>query len=100
MVDEQQEEELADWWREHPGMYDKSSETYRRKTKKDKLIAEKAQEMGVRGFNAGMLAGWMKGRRTMCGKEEKAKGSLGLLPQSSPLSSDGSSTHSSSCDLT
>ena len=38
MLDELQEEELADWWREHPGLYDKINKTYRRKAKKDKLI--------------------------------------------------------------
>ena len=31
MLDEEQEEELADWWREYPGLYDKSNEMYRRK---------------------------------------------------------------------
>ena len=46
MLDEHQEDR-ADWWREHPGLYDKSNETYRRKTKKDKLIPEKAQVIVV-----------------------------------------------------
>ena len=41
MLDEEQEE-LAGWWRENPGLCDKSNETYRRKVKKDWLIAEKA----------------------------------------------------------
>ena len=81
MLDEQQEEDLADWWREHLGLYDKSNETYRRKAKKDRLIADKTQEMGVRGFDAKMLAGWMKSMRTMYGKEEKkAKGKSGAAP--------------------
>ena len=80
MLDEQHEEELADWWREHPGLYEKSNETFRRKTKKDKLIAKKTQAMGVRRFDAGMLAGWMKSMRTMHGKEEKAKGKSGAAP--------------------
>ena len=35
MLNENQEEDLADWWRDHPGLYDKSNETYRRKAKKD-----------------------------------------------------------------
>ena len=100
MLDEQQEEDLADWWREHPGLYDKSNETYRRKTKKAKLIAEKAQVMGVRSFDAAMLAGWMKSMRTMYGKEEKAKGKSGAAPLSSPLGSTGWWTPSSFCDLT
>ena len=55
MLDEHQEKELADWWRECPGLYDKSNETYRRKVKKDRLIADKAEEIGVRGFDARML---------------------------------------------
>ena len=81
MLDKQQEEELADWWRECPGLYDKSNETYRRTTKKDKLIAEEVQEMAVQGFDAGMLAGWMKSMRIMYGKEEKkAKGKSGAAP--------------------
>ena len=46
MLDEEQEEELADWWRDNPGLYDKSNETYRRKAHKDKLIADKAAHMG------------------------------------------------------
>ena len=101
MLDEQQEEELADWWREHPGLYDKSNETYRRKTKKDKLIAEKPRVMGVQGFDAAMLAGWMKSIRTMYGKEEKRpRGSLGLLTLSSTLGSAGWWTASNFCDLT
>ena len=34
--------------------------------------------MGVRGFNAKMLAGWMKSTRTKYGKEKKkAKGKSG-----------------------
>ena len=60
MLNEHQEEELADWWGEHLGLYDKSNEMYRRKVKKDRLIADKAEEMGMQGFNAKMLAGWMK----------------------------------------
>ena len=75
MLDEEQEEELADWWMEQPGIYDKSNETYRRKAKKDRLIAENAEVMGVPGFDVVMLVGWMKSMRTMYGKEEKkAKG--------------------------
>ena len=81
VLDENQEAELADWWRDHPGLYDKSNNTYRRKEKTDRLIAEKAREMGVWGFNAKMLAGWMKGMRNMYGKEEeKAKGKSGAAP--------------------
>ena len=42
------------------------------------LIAEKAREMGVRGFHAKLLAGWMKSMRTMYGKDKnKAKGKSG-----------------------
>ena len=101
MLNEHQEEELADWWRKHPGLYNKSNESYRRKAKKDRLIADKADEMGVWGFNAKMLAGWMKSMRTMYGKEEKkAKGKSGTAPPSSPLGSDGSSRPSISCNLT
>ena len=81
MLNEHQEEELADWWRDHLGLYDKGNEMYRRKEKKDRLIAEKAREMGVRGFDAKMLAGWMKSMRTMYDKEEKkAKGKSGAAP--------------------
>ena len=37
--------------------------------------------LGVRGFDAKMLAGWMKSMRTMYGKEEKkAKGKSGAAP--------------------
>ena len=60
MLNENQEAELANWWRDHPGLYDKSNNMYRRKEKNDRLIAEKAKEMGVWGFDAKMLAG---GRR-------------------------------------
>ena len=49
MLDEEQEEELADWWRDNPGLYDKSNETYRKKARKNKLIADKTACMGVRG---------------------------------------------------
>ena len=81
MLNEHQEEELAEGWREHPGLYDKSNKTYRRKLKKDRLIADKAEEMGVRDFDAKMLAGWMKSMRTKYGKEEKkAKGESGAAP--------------------
>ena len=78
ILNEHQLEELADWWRVHPGLYDKSNKAYRRKEKKDRLIADKAREMGVLGFDAKMLAGWMKSMRNMYGKEEKkAKGKSG-----------------------
>ena len=81
MLNDDQEEELADCWWDHPGLYDKGNETYRRKEKKDRLIADKAREMGVRGFDAKMLAGWMKSMRTMYGKKEKkAKGKSGAAP--------------------
>ena len=53
---------------------------YRWTAKKDRLIANKADEMGVRGFDAKMLAGWMKSVRTMYGKEEKAKRKSGAAP--------------------
>ena len=76
MFDENQKAELADWWREHPGLYD----MYRRKEKKDSLIAEKAREMWVWGFDFKMLAGWMKSMRTMYGREEKAKGKSVAAP--------------------
>ena len=45
-----------------------------------KPIAKKAQAMGVRGFDAAMLAGWMKSMKTMYGKEEKAQGKSGAAP--------------------
>ena len=80
ILDEKQEEELADWWRDNPGLCDKSNETYRRKARKDKLIVYKAAHMGVRGFDAAMLAGWVKSMQTMYGKEEKYKGKSGAAP--------------------
>ena len=49
MLDEEQEEELAEWWRDNTGLYDKSIETYSRKDRKDKLIADKAAHMGGEG---------------------------------------------------
>ena len=52
MLNKNQEEELEEWWRDHLGLYDKSNETYRRKEKKDRLIADTAREMGVWGFHA------------------------------------------------
>ena len=57
MLDENQEAELADWWKEHLGLYDKSNETYRRKEKRDRLIAEKAREMGCRASMPRCLLG-------------------------------------------
>ena len=42
ILDEDQEEGVADWWRDIPGLYDKSIETYHRKARKEKLIADKA----------------------------------------------------------
>ena len=76
MLDEEQEEELADWWRDNQGLYDKSNKTYRRKARKDKMIADKATCMGVRGFDAAMQS-----MRTMYGKEEKkSKGKSGAAP--------------------
>ena len=83
MLDEEQEEEPSDWWRDNPGLYNKSNETYQRKAHKDKLIADKAARMGVRGFDAAMLAGWMKSMKTIIlyGKEEKkSKGKSGAAP--------------------
>ena len=71
MLAEGQEEELADWWRDNPGLYDKSVDIYCRKGRKDKLIADKAASMGMRGFDTGMLMGWMKSMQTMYSKEEK-----------------------------
>ena len=59
MLDEEQEEDLAELWRDNQVLYDKSNETYRKKACKDKLIDDKAARMGVRGFDAAMLAGWM-----------------------------------------
>ena len=83
MLNEHQEEELAEWWREHPGLYGKSNETYRRKAKKDRLIAaDKAEKMRVQGFDARMLAGWMKGMRTMYGKEDKLTSRQPSIPSS------------------
>ena len=73
--------ELADWWKDNPRLYDKSFDTYQRKGRKDKLIADKAASLGVRGFDAGMLMGWMKSMRTMYSKEEKkSKGKSGAAP--------------------
>ena len=60
MLNTNQEEDLADWWKDHLGLYNKSNKTCRRKENKDRLIAEKAWEMGVRGFDGKMLAGRMK----------------------------------------
>ena len=59
------------------GLYDKSCAIYRYKSKKNKLIADKAASIGVRGFDATMLHGWMKSMRTMYGKEKKSKGKSG-----------------------
>ena len=45
------------------------------------MIAEKADEMGVLGFDARMLDRWMKSTRTIYGKEEKkAKEKSGAAP--------------------
>ena len=98
MLDEDQEEELADWWRDNPGLYDKSVETYLRKSRKDKLIANKAASMGVSGLHAAMLSGWMKSMRTMYDKEEKkSKGKSGAAPRIlTVLAKNGSSTLSAS----
>ena len=74
MLNEHQEEELVEWWREHLSLYDKSNKTYRRKANKDRMIADKSEEIGVWVFNAKMLAGWTKSMRMMYGKEKKAKG--------------------------
>ena len=46
MLIEHQEEELANWWRDNPGLYNKSINTYHRKGRNDKLIADKAASMG------------------------------------------------------
>ena len=51
IFDETQEADLAEWWRDHPGLYDKSNDMYRMKEKEDRLIAEKARGMGVPGFD-------------------------------------------------
>ena len=80
MFDEEQEENLADWWKERPGLYDKSNKPYLRKAKKDRVIATKAEVMGVQGFDVAILARWMKSMRKMYGKEEKAKGKSGAAP--------------------
>ena len=77
MCNDHQEEELAECWRVHLGLYNKSKEMYRRKAKKDRLIADKTKEMG---FDAKILAGWMKSMRTMYGKEKKVKGKSGAAP--------------------
>ena len=71
ILDEEEEEELAEWWRENPGLYDKSNETYRRKAKKDQLIVEEAARMGVQGSDAAMLAGWIKSMRTIYRKRRR-----------------------------
>ena len=42
---------------------------------------------------------WMDEEQCMA-RRRRPRGSLGLLPLSSPLGSDGSLRHSSSCDLT
>ena len=72
---------------------------HRRKEKNHRVIAEKAREMGVPGFDAKVLAGWMKSMRTMLGKEQKKAKGKSARP-SSPLGSNGSSTPSNSCALT
>ena len=43
-----QEEELADWWRDNMGWYTKGNEMYRRKEKKDRLIADKTRRWGCK----------------------------------------------------
>ena len=97
MLDEEQEEELADWWRDNPGLYDKSNKTYQRKACKGKLIGDKAAHMGVRGFDAAILASWMKSMRTIIARKRRSpKGRVVLLPLSSPHGNAGSSIPSPS----
>ena len=75
MLNETQEEDLSDWCSDNPGLYNKSCAIYCYKAKKNKLIADKAASMEVRGFDATMLHVWMKSMRTMYGKvEKKSKG--------------------------
>ena len=98
MLDEDQEEELADWWRDNPGLYDKCVETYRRNATKDKLIAEQACIHGCEGVRCRHAIGlheehadhvWQRKRRN-------PRGRMVLLPLSSPFSKSGSSTPSAS----
>ena len=93
MLDDTQEEDLAEWWRDSPGLYEKSCTLYHHRAKKNKLIADKAASMGVMDFDATMLHGWMKSMHTMYDKEE-------LAPLSSRLVSSGWWIPSSSSILT
>lgn len=50
-LDSDQEEELVEWYISHPEMYDHNNKNYKRSDKKNKLLQEKAKEMGLMGKN-------------------------------------------------
>ncbi|XP_060758189.1 uncharacterized protein LOC132868911 isoform X3 [Neoarius graeffei] len=60
-LDSDQEEELVEWYISHPEMYDHNNKNYKRSDKKNKLLQEKAKEMGLMVRD---IVTWFKTQRT------------------------------------
>jgi hypothetical protein len=70
-----EEDELAEWVREHPDLYDKSSKVYKDIEKRRRLWRLKAEEMGV---DVTSLMSWYENMRTRYVKLVKTKSGDGI----------------------
>ena len=64
-LDPEQEEDVADWLKDHPALYDKKHVDFKKKEKKDYLFQQKADQLKIPML---VLKKWFESRRTDYGK--------------------------------
>ena len=67
---DQQEKDIAEWFRDNPILYEKSANTNKIRDKKRRLLEEKAAEIGC---TADQLDNWLYNMRTRFGRLTKTK---------------------------
>ncbi|XP_030611780.1 uncharacterized protein LOC115798907 isoform X2 [Archocentrus centrarchus] len=66
----EQEDHLVEWFAAHPFFYDQTARDFKDKRRREQMLDQKAEELGVTG---NFLWGWFRNMRTVYGKLRKKK---------------------------
>ena len=69
-ITHEMEDELVDWFEAHPIFFDQSTSEFKNRAKRDNLLAQKAEELGV---TRSTLWTWLTNMRTVFGRLKKKK---------------------------
>ncbi|XP_004565254.1 uncharacterized protein wu:fb74b10 isoform X2 [Maylandia zebra] len=73
----EQEDHLVEWFAAHPFFYDQTARDFKDKRRREQLLDQKAEELGVTG---NFLWGWFRNMRTVYGKLRKKKNEQATRP--------------------